>query len=72
MEKIPTWIAVREKWTDRQKNFRDCECWAPTIFQDVQTNDALKNKDISKIWNSQDAHVLNVSLGTEKVTFVWV
>ena len=37
-----TWITVGEKWTNREKNFRDGKSWTPTVFKNVQTDYALK------------------------------
>ena len=39
-----TWIAVGEKRTNREKNFRDGESWAPVIFQNVQTDHTLQQQ----------------------------
>ena len=36
-----TWIAVRKKRTNWEKNFRDGECWTPVVFQNVQTYHTL-------------------------------
>lgn len=35
------WVTISEKRADWEKNFRDSQCWAPVVLEDVQTDDPL-------------------------------
>jgi len=71
------WVTISEKRADWEKNFWDCQCWAPIVLEDVQTDDSLA-VDVAVIDACAESHLgwlervfgWEVNIEKENTTFV--